>query len=183
MHHLRAGRRFEHGRAHMGHAADAPGAVGDVARRRLGRLDQIAHILPRRVGRHHHKEVREIHRRNGFEIFGRVIGQLLEHMRLQGHVRVVHLQQRVAVWHCTLGIADGDETVGTRLVVNDELLPPIARQALAEDAHHRIGAAAGRIRRDGANGLGRKGLRHGMGHARGGHKGQRAKRQGRSKNL
>ncbi len=155
MGHLAAGQEVQPFAAQVAGAAHAPGAVADLAGLRLGRLDQVAHALPRRVRGHGHEEGREEQRRHRVEVLQRMEVALLVEVGQGGDMFAVELQQRVAVG---LGAAcgfDGDKAAAAWAVVHGHALLPARGQFFAHDAQHGVRAAAhgkGRDHGDGARG-------------------------------
>ena len=119
---------------------------------------EVGHAFPRTVRRHDDEEIGAEQRGHGLEVLHRVVRDLLVHMGLQRHVRVVHLHQRVTVGGRFLRRLDRDEAVRAGPVLDEDRLAPALRQLLADDAQHRVGPASRRKRRDDPDRLRGKGL-------------------------
>jgi hypothetical protein len=91
------------------------------------------------------------------EVLLGVEGHLRVQVRIDGHFRRRSQEERVAVGRGLGHEVRADVAAGAGLVVDDDLLLPQRREALAERAGHHVGGAAGREWHDDPDGLLRKG--------------------------
>ena len=133
---------------------------GDVvlARVGLGQRDQLLDVVggKARVRRQHVAGVGQ--RGDGFEILHRVEPAALVQPGVDD-LRAVGLhQQRVAVGLGLGNVGRAHVAAGAWPVVDDDRLPQLLRQLLPQHAGNRVVGAAGRLRHDDGDWLGRKAL-------------------------
>jgi hypothetical protein len=121
-----------------------PWPIDSVARLRLGQRDQLAlrARADRRVPHDHERNGRD--HAHGLEVLHRVEG----HLRIEAHVggeRTGRAQaQRVAVGRRLRRQREAHVAAGTGLVVDHHGLAQLLVEPRHQQAHHRVGAAAGR---------------------------------------
>jgi len=93
------------------------------------------------VSSQHHRRITDgrNRRKNAFD----VVRYVLEQRGVDRDVAGRDHDQRIAVWRCSCRVSHGDETVGARPILNDDLLPPSLGQLRADDPRRDIRNAAG----------------------------------------
>ena len=157
MHGLQFDRRHvgEEFRRHLHHAADAGGAVVQLARIRSGQRDEILHRAHRQR-RIHHQHVADVlcRQRDRDQVLRRVVGHVLEEIRI-GRVGGRLQQERVAV-----GRALGDEiraehAAAPAAIFEDEVGAERRPEFLADDAADHVRPGARAVGHDDADEFGR----------------------------
>ncbi len=135
----------------------ARGRVVDRAWLGFRGREQLRHGLERCLGVDDQHRRRFRHQADGFEVLDRVVAQLLQR-RVDAVRGDIAPQERVPVGGRARHVLGRDAAVRAGLVVDDDRLAELVGQALADDARHRIVAAAGRGRHDDRDHLARVGI-------------------------
>jgi hypothetical protein len=146
MHDVRAAHVLEQFAADVTGRAVAGGRIQQLARIRLGVVDDFPHRLERQCGGNSKKQVPARHQGDRLEVALDVVGQLRHHVAGDRKRADRSHADGVAVG---LGLGgqietDGQSAAGT--VVDNDRLPDLLGELSAEDARHRIGRAAGGLR-------------------------------------
>ncbi len=140
-------------------AGDAAGGVAGAEVQPLAAGAQLrekrADVLVRAVRRHEQQQSGAADHADRLEVLHRVVGQLLEHRRVGGVRGVGRQEHRVPVRRGSGRRLCRDEPRGAGAVVDDDGLPRLGGQPLAEHARPRVRAAAGRKGNDDLERLGR----------------------------
>ena len=160
----RARREFQRVQMHDG--AVAAGRVIELAGIGLGVGDQLLHVLHGQRGRHQQHAGGIGHMRDRREILLDVVGQARHQMRRNRMRAARGEQQRRAIRSRLHAFGRTNRAARTGLVVDDELLAQILRNALRDHARNQIGRTARRKRHDHAHRLARPRIGGGVGKRR-----------------
>ena len=128
--------------------------ITELARPRLGELDQVGHRTDGQRRVHHQHERHCGDQRDRRKIHQRIVGQFLVDARVEGQRGARGRQQRVAVGRGARHISAAGGGPLPRTILDDERLAQSPFEALRQVSRQRVGPAAGRVRNHDANGLG-----------------------------
>ena len=141
-----AGRELEQLHAEMQRAADAAGAILDIAGLGLGKRDEFLDRLGRQIRIDRERVWARCEQRDRRKRLQRVVGQLVE--RRVDRMRDGDDQQRVAVGRCFRHQLGADDAAGAGLVLDHELLAEPLAELRADDARQNVVEPARRERHD-----------------------------------
>jgi hypothetical protein len=119
---LEAGKLAEHHRRQVAARSDAGRRVVELARMRLGVIDQLLHRLDRRICRHHQDVLGGGHQNDGIEILDRIEAPLRRDSHVDGK-RLRTEMQRVPVGGRLRGRGGADIAAGPGPVLHHHRLP------------------------------------------------------------
>ena len=146
----------------MRHAARATGGVGHDARVLFRQRNQLLDVFDRQRHRHHQNIRRAGDLRHRRKVLGHVVFDGA-HQRIGGYRTEVAEQEGVTIRGLFGRVLHADRAGRTGARLDQHLLAPVFRQLDADDARHRVRAAAGRVGDDKAHRFG--GIRLGLSYA------------------
>jgi hypothetical protein len=124
-------------------AADAGGGVVELSGLRFEHRDQLLHRIDAKRRRYDQHARQAAQHGDGRQILQAVVTQVLV-KHVVHRVSRGHEHERIAIGLGARGLADADGAAGAGAVVHDHRLAPRGVEALAHDAPHHVGCAAGR---------------------------------------